>query len=61
MLEIVNKITASNANRLIIPIMLLFKRKQTRTGEEEGIYKSRSVLIHSAKEEGGRSFTLRVI
>ena len=38
MMEIVNKITASNANRLIIPIMLLFKRKQTRTGEEDGIY-----------------------
>jgi len=46
MLEIVTKITASDADRPFIPTMLLFKRKQARTGEEEGIYKSRSVLLH---------------
>ena len=45
MLEIVAKITTSDADRPVIPTMLLFKRKQARSSEEEGIYKCRSVLL----------------
>lgn len=35
MLKIVAKITTSDADRPVIPTMLLFKRKQARSGEEE--------------------------
>ena len=45
MLEIVTKITASDADRPFIPTMLLFKRKQARSSEEEGINKCRSVPL----------------
>ena len=45
MLDIVTEIPASDAHRPVIPTMLLFKYKDPKPGEDEGICKCRCVLL----------------